>query len=640
MKLNFMKTRNPILTTITAAALVALAGCGGSPSDSSSSAPAESSAVPNSFAEVSAKLDPNGSLYLYYSTEDVIETVEKYTDALTNFAKETANSGVAGFRPGPQEEAMIDAGTKVSKAFYDQLGINEISGVGMSSFEFEKGLHRNKMVIHHYPDKSTGKLWSLFGSEPHEIGMLKMLPANTALALSNEFNAKGLMEWLPELAKASGDEAIQAQFDQAMQMANMMIGIRDLVGSFGNQLGLFVTLDTENTIPLPPEIGGEIPTPGLGLVMKVRDDKIADMILIALESSPAPFEKQTIEGIEAHVLTESAPTPFPLAPALFKLDGHLVAASNPELAAKIIASHKGDESGLTSTEEFQRLAKGLDLKGNHFFFASEQIGKTIAPIIETAMEANPLPGFPNFELTETATNMQMIGIIRVEQDGFVVENHSSSGLVESLAMQAGVVPIAVGAGMMLPAMSKAKAKAQRISCVNNLKQIGIATRIYATDNQDRFPWHVPQAEGGSAKLAKRSNTDALLDSNGQPIFDANAWRHFQALSNELSNPKVLRCPSDSRPTLVQANSFLSQKPRGAAGRRIIPFSKDAVSYWLRTDPEVDEARPNQIVAVCPHHDGQFNVLLVDQSVRQLSWQKLRQYFADISIQLQRRPWQQ
>ena len=83
MKLNFMKTKNTILTTLTAATWVALAGCGGSPSDSSSSAPAKPSAVPNSFAEVSAKLDPNGSLYLYYSTEDVIETVEKYTDALT-----------------------------------------------------------------------------------------------------------------------------------------------------------------------------------------------------------------------------------------------------------------------------------------------------------------------------------------------------------------------------------------------------------------------------------------------------------------------------------------------------------------------------------------------------------------------------
>jgi hypothetical protein len=639
-----MKTKNTILTTIATAALVALAGCGEAPTDAdSSSAPAGQSAVKNSFAEVSAKLDPNGSLYLYYSTEDVIKTVEEYTDALIGFAKETAGSGAAGFRPGPQEQAMIDAGTKVGKAFYDQLGINEISGVGMSSFEFEKGLHRNKAVIHHFPDKSTGKLWSLFGSQPHEIGMLKMLPADTALALSHEFNAKALMEWLPELAKASGDEAIEAQFDQAMQMADMMIGLRDLAGSFGNQVGLFVTLDAENTIPLPPEIGGEIPTPGLGLVMKVKDDKIADMVLIALEASPIPFEKQSIEGIEAHVLKEPAPTPFPLAPALFKLDDYIVAASNTELAAKIIATHRGDEAGLTGTDEFRRLAKGLDLKGNHFFFASELIGKTVAPIIEAAMETQPLPtGFPEIDL-KTAYNMQMLGMIRVEKDGFVVENHSSSGLVESLAMQAGVVPVAVGAGMLLPALAKAKAKAQRIACVNNLKQIGIATRIYATDNIDRFPWQVSQAEGGSAEFATpKSDTDAVLDSNGRPIFDAGAWRHFQALSNELSNPKVLRCPKDTRPNLVQANSFLSKKPRGAAGKQIIPFSQNAVSYWLRTDPEVDETRPNEIVAVCPHHDGSFNVLLTDSSVQQTSWSRLSRYFMDITkpVQLQRRPWRQ
>ena len=637
-----MKTKNTILTIISAAAFVALAGCGDSSSNSSSSAPAGPSAVKNSFAEVSAKLDPNGSLYLYYSTEDVIETVEKYTDALIGFAKETAGSGAAGFRPGPLEQAMIDAGTKVGKAFYDQLGISEISGVGMSSFEFEKGLHRNKAVIHHFPDKSTGKLWSLFGTEPHEIGMLKMLPADTALALSYEFNAKALMEWLPELAKASGDEAIQDQFDQAMQMADMMIGLRDLAGSFGNQVGLFVTLDVENTIPLPPEMGGEIPTPGLGLVMKVKDDKIADMVLIALEASPIPFEKQSIEGIEAHVLTEPAPTPFPLAPALFKLDDYIVAASNTELAAKIIATHRGDKAGLTGTDEFQRLAKGLDLKGNHFFFASELIGKTVAPIIETAMEANPLPpGFPDIDWA-AAYNMQTLGLVRVEADGFVFENHSTSGLVNSVAMQAGVVPVAVGAGMLLPALAQAKTRAQRIACVNNLKQIGLAFRIYATDNQDRFPWQVPQVEGGTAKIARpRSDTDALLDSNGKPIFDASAWQHFQVLSNELSNPKVLRCQSDSR-DLQQANSFLSKKPRGAAGKNVIVFNKNAVSYWLRTGPEVGENDPSQVMVVCPHHEGQFNIGLTDGSVQQASWAKMAQYFMNISkpIQLQRQPWRQ
>ncbi len=612
-----MKTKNTMMTTIAAAVFLTVAGCGDTSSDGgSSSVPPGPSAVKNSFAEVSAKLDPNGSLYLYYSTEDVIETVEKYTDALIGFARETAGSGAAGFRPGPQEQAMIDAGTKVGKAFYDQLGMSEISGVGVSSIEFEKGRHRNKAVIHHFPDKSTGKLWSLFGSKPHEIGLLKMLPADTALALSHEFNAKVLMEWLPELATASGDEAIQAQFDQAMQMADMMIGLRDLAGSFGNQVGLFVTLDAENTIPLPPEIGGETPTPGLGLVMKVEDDKIADMVLIALEASPIPFEKQSIEGIEAHVLTEPAPTPFPLAPALFKLDDYIVAASNTELAAKIIATHRGDEVGLTGTDEFQRLAKGLDLKGNHFFFASELIGKTVAPIIEAAMETQPLPpGFPEIDL-KTAYNMQMLGLVRVEADGIVFENHSTSGLINSVAMQAGVVPVAVGAGMLLPALAKSKAKAQGISCLNNMKQIALALHLFALDHDDKLPWQVTEKDGGSMEFIKpRSAKNALLDADGKPIFDENSWKHLDTLKKYLGGYRAFTCPT------------LGNKP---APNKLT--AKHDVSYWLLTDKKLNlqnvKKTTNTIIFVCPHHQDAYGAAFADGHCEIMKWPTMIKRFKD------------
>ena len=188
-----------------------------------------------------------------------------------------------------------------------------------------------------------------------------------------------------------------------------------------------------------------------------------------------------------------------------------------------------------------------------------------------------------------------------------------------------VIALTVG---ILPAFAKAKAKAQRISCVNNLKQIGIACRIYATDNQDRFPWQIPQAEGGTAHIAKpRTDTDALLDNDGKPIFDVSAWQHFQALSNELSNPKVLRCLGDG--SVTQANTFQSTQPQGA-GRNVIPYDKNSVSYWLRTDPEVDESRPNEVMVVCPHHNDQYNVLLTDSSVQQSSWMRLAQYFKDLS----------
>jgi hypothetical protein len=143
------------------------------------------------------------------------------------------------------------------------------------------------------------------------------------------------------------------------------------------------------------------------------------------------------------------------------------------------------------------------------------------------------------------------------------------------------------AGMLLPALARAKGKAQQINCSNNLKQVGLAFKVWALDHNDQFPFNVSTNSGGTAELA-------APDGDGT---DKNAAASFQVLSNELATTKILVCPADTKAT---APSFADLQ----AGN---------VSYLLRSGTNISDVNPQEVLARCPIHD---NVLLCDGSVQQ------------------------
>jgi prepilin-type N-terminal cleavage/methylation domain-containing protein len=111
-------------------------------------------------------------------------------------------------------------------------------------------------------------------------------------------------------------------------------------------------------------------------------------------------------------------------------------------------------------------------------------------------------------------------------------------LIELLVV---IAIIAILAAMLLPALAAAKKKAQKINCVNNLKQVGLAYRIWSGDNNDKYPQAKSYADGGASENVQHGTTASTK---------LNPIQVFMVMSNELSTPKVTYCPSDSYQSIV------------------------------------------------------------------------------------------
>lgn len=128
-------------------------------------------------------------------------------------------------------------------------------------------------------------------------------------------------------------------------------------------------------------------------------------------------------------------------------------------------------------------------------------------------------------------------------------------LVELLVV---VAVIAILAGLLLPALSQSKMKAQGIVCMNNLRQIQVAWGLYTLDFEDRVPPNINKPEWQSGRSADFPSWVAgwlsLPGSNVGPFFSSHNtntlmlvgsdYRDFGSIGGYATSPGIYKCPSD------------------------------------------------------------------------------------------------
>jgi prepilin-type processing-associated H-X9-DG protein len=409
---------------------------------------------------------------------------------------------------------------RVVTALSKELALSDLQALAIRSGFQDKGSTVDGLLQTANP---KGPIMRLI--RPADLSMLDAMDSNTISAEVWNLDLAGLYDLVMQTAKAVAPMEDYADFEKGLAELEGKLGFKirqDLLASLAGPISLC-------TVEVP---GSTPPTGGSILTAKLRQPEMVDKALAALAKIAVDESKGSVQagttvqdGYTVRCIGGTSLALVQIMPTWVLAKDRLILATNTALCTQALrqfVSGTSPKTPLRTTAAYKQVCGKMPNDVSHVKFVDSprqfrQILLAIRPYwplvtVAVAKVGIQLPmALPTFD--RIADQMPPSGCY-CWQDKDGLRWHSEGSSIDATAM-AGA---AVGAGVMMPALAKARTQASRVVSMNNLKQIALGCIMYADDNKGAFPPSLQSLVDKGLIQAKALQSPRKSSAEGKPFY--------------------------------------------------------------------------------------------------------------------------
>jgi len=403
---------------------------------------------------------------------------------------------IAKMEKGEEEFAVVEAVIK-------ELGVDQVKTI-TSRVGFEgSDVIVNELI--EIPQPRTGIFANI---KTIDMKMFDMVDARAMSATAVNFDIAGMYDTAMKAIKAAAGENF-AEVEKAIAEieGRLKFKIRDsLLESLSGEMVSYV---------LPGGIMAQAPQGGFVVIAKLQNAKLWEETMTSLGNFAAEQSQgmvqtsvQVQDGKTLHTWAIMPLAVMQIMPTWVISGDHVIIASNPAMCNLAIEQANSGKNSIRSMEGFKKVTANLpdnllslNYNDSKVQFNQMMMGlQQLWPLITMgAAKAKLTLPFILPSLTHVAEKMGPSCQYSWYDTQGLRSYYRGVGVEQSVGAVAGG---AVGLGIMMPALARTRGQARRVVSMNNLKQIGLASIMYANDHDGNFPANFEQMNSyiGNSKI--------------------------------------------------------------------------------------------------------------------------------------------